>query len=273
MLILVCGCASFEKEERGYETIEAATQGDTESARKHTDKALKYIESEDWERAHESLDKALVADVSYGRAHNNLGELYFRDKKYYLAAWEFEYAVGLLPDRSEPLNNLGLVYEAVDRIDDAVSYYEQAHTLNPDRFEFLANLTRALVRRGDKDESTALFLREVQFRDEREEWQDWAGGLLNTRYRSELELALGKTETPHGNQHPPTPALPLPDPGRLSGRGEEELTERALKWRSSPTDVRSPTEGSSGKKPARYASLFVPPLPRRVDSDSFTDPE
>ncbi|MES1171564.1 MAG: hypothetical protein ABUL56_04300, partial [Actinomycetota bacterium] len=105
-----------------------------------------------------------------------------------LAAWEFQYAMKLMPNTPEPRNNLGLVFESAGKLDDAVASYDEAMRLEPDNVQFIGNLTRARVRRGDRDDSVRELLGKLVMRETRPDWADWARGQLATmdaRERSE----------------------------------------------------------------------------------------
>jgi hypothetical protein len=69
------------------------------------------------------------------------------------------------------------------RLEDAIAMYYTAHELEPTNPEYLGNLTRARIRRGDRDEMLRHELQQLLFIDARPDWIDWA--------EDQLALVLG----------------------------------------------------------------------------------
>lgn len=179
VMIWAAGCGStYRAADRQYETVEAAPNRDTDTARDLNLQALTQLEDGEPEEAERLLKQALAADITFGPAHNNLGKVYFEQSKLYLAAWEFQYAAKLMPHQPEPRNNLGLVYERVGKLADAVDWYAKARELEPDNPELLGNLARARIRRGDKDDDLRELLTELVLKETRPNWQSWAQNQL-----------------------------------------------------------------------------------------------
>ena len=152
----------------------AAPGRDGSRARELNEKAFKLIDEDKLAEAEKLLREALNADPMFGPARNNLGLIYYETDRLYEAAWEFENAVRLMPYQPEPRNNLGLVLERAGKLTNAADAYAKARELEPDNPEYLGNLTRARVRRGDRDAETCTLLEEVVLKDSRPQWNDWA---------------------------------------------------------------------------------------------------
>lgn len=187
LIMTVSGCARIHGPKQiNYRTVEERPHGDSVTARKKHQRALKWMNACHYVKAEQCLQEALIADVSFGPAHNSLGKLYFDQKKFYLAAWEFEHAMKTMPGRSEPVNNLGLVFESVGQLDKAIANYQQAVEMAPTNAQYLGNLLRARIQRGDRTSDLRGQLDQLIFLDERTDWVDWAKG----------QLVLGKIDEP-----------------------------------------------------------------------------
>jgi len=201
LILLLVGCGDHRykttTEQGNYRTIRTQPLRDTEAAKRHHERGLKYLEKDETEKAIEAFEDALTADIEYGPSHNNLGRIFFMQKRWDAAAWEFEYARKLMPKRPEPRNNLGLVleeagelnqavehfraaaglapdlgmvYERLGELDKAVESYRRAVTMEPDQIIYRGHLARAMVHRGDRTRELLVLLEQIVEQDHRPDW-------------------------------------------------------------------------------------------------------
>ena len=137
--------------------------------------ATRQIDAGRLERAQALLETAVRADPMHGPAHNNLGLVLFERGELYRAAWKFQAAAKLMPNQVPPRNNLGLVLESARRFDDAIEAYREALAIEPERIEVLGNLTRARLRRGDRDADMLEALSDLVLKHPDPTWRAWAG--------------------------------------------------------------------------------------------------
>ncbi len=209
---LLSGCALLRSDsQRGYETISAEVEADTEMAAKKNHQAIKAIHKDNWAAARKDIDLALIADVNHAPSHNTLGQIYYQEKNLYLAAWEYEFAIRLSPSVPEYHNNLGLVYEAADRLKDAEQQYSEAIVLEPQNYHFVSNYAKIRIRQGELNPETRRLLEEVVYLDPRPEWKDWAQQQLTQSHLnvpSDDVISTSYPETPSGfSELPSAPVM------------------------------------------------------------------
>ena len=191
LLLATCGLSGCSTFARNTEIVQLDLSQDTQRAMKLTRGGIRHYHNGHVKKAEAEFEKAIAADETYGPAHNNLGLLYFDQRDLYLAAWAFERAAEFMPERAEPVNNLGMTYEAAGRLEQAIEMFYTAHEIEPTNPEYLGNLTRARMRRGDRDEALVFQLRELLFLERRPDWVAWAEDQLALTLRQEALEADG----------------------------------------------------------------------------------
>ena len=213
------GCSSIA---HNTDIVRLNLGGDMTRAAQLTQDGIRRYQKGHIARAEAAFQKAIDADETHGPAHNNLGLLYFDQRDLYQAAWSFERAMEFMPEHAEPANNLGLTYEAAGRLNQAIEMYYLAHEIDPTNAECLGNLTRAQIRRGNRDDTVRYQLQQLLIIDTRPTWIEWAEDQLalvfdKQRQRSDSNLGGDGAGTPDEllptplRQSPATPAEPMSD--------------------------------------------------------------
>jgi len=226
MLILAtCGLSACSAIGPNTEIVRLETGRDVERASRLTQEGVHFMQNGRQSKAKTAFERAVSADETHGPAHNNLGLLSFGQRDLYSAAWSFQRAMEFLPERAEPTNNLGLTYEAAARLDEAIAMYYTAHELDPTNSEYLGNLTRARIRRGDRDDLLRHELQQLLFIDARPEWIDWAEDQLALVLEKQRQESDQNSDGDPGDEAAESLPSPLGTSWSISdaGDGEREI--------------------------------------------------
>ncbi|HZV61483.1 MAG TPA: type IV pilus biogenesis/stability protein PilW [Methylophilaceae bacterium] len=125
MVLLICllllgGCASQEKMQRGEES------NTRQSARIHTELGAGYFAQRNIPIALEEFTEATQIDPTYAMAYTGLGLVYASLKEDAKAEANFKKALQLDPGSSESHNNYGTFLCSRDRIDESITQFLEA---------------------------------------------------------------------------------------------------------------------------------------------------
>jgi tetratricopeptide (TPR) repeat protein len=138
---------NLKEEKKTITTEELFEQGekgkkDSDYAYEAYDKALYFIDKEEYAKALPYLEIAIKTDISSLKAgaYFRIGYCYGKLKSYAKAIEAYKQAIRIAPDASNAYCNLGFVYDELGFHKDAIEAYKQAIRIDPDNASAHGNL-------------------------------------------------------------------------------------------------------------------------------------
>lgn len=144
---------------RALADLDASIAADPSMPGAFYNRALYYHQKGDLERAKADYDTVIRLDPKMINAYGNRATIHYLQGASDLALHDYETALGLAPNNPELIHNIGLVHQAKGDLDGAITRFTQAIELVPParRARLLFSRARAHAAKGDFERAASDF--------------------------------------------------------------------------------------------------------------------